>query len=1081
MAVRNEVVRLSLQDAGFTSGMVRAASATSLLDRALGDLDGSSVRVERSLPRASQEVERVGKSSKSAQPDINQLTGRLRLLADAAAVLGPSLVPIGAIGVPAVAGLASQMGFAALGMGTLVAATQGVGDALKAVNKAALEPTAENLEKARIAMSHIGPEAQTFVREFDRIRPTLTMIRDAAAAGWFPGLTDALGSMEQVAPRVAAIFEAIGKTGGDLVAEGAAALAGPEWDRFMAFVQDNAPQTLEELGRTIGNVASGLADLWMAFDPLSDGFSSWMLSASRSFADWADGLSGTEGFRDFVDYIRENGPKVADAALAIGNAVVQIVEAAAPLGGPSLEIIETFAKVVGAIADSDLGTPILAGAAALAFYNRALAATVALQTRLGMTPGGPGGVGLFGFGFGGRGQSVKAGLGQLRNDLGVIATTWATAGAKSEREAARMTGAVDRTKASLSGVAKSAGPAALGMGALTLATTDVGDSLVGANTAMLTMAGTMAGPWGAAAGLVVGQLLDARAAVEGLDKALASGNGAAAASFYTKQRDALGYNAGADGRNDFSFGKYAGSLLTGKAQQAVGADLYSLATTGETASSRANKNMTAASAGVDVGQYMARKKAADEAAAAELRLSGALAETAKSAGISNAQIAAGVQAITNRTNAALGAFDAETQWRQAMKAAGEQAAARHPGIRGHTEAARENREMRSQLAAAWNNQSEAVRNNEGRFKAARRTFIDTAVAMGVPKARAKELADQLLQIPEQRKTKFTVEDQASGTIRGVVGLLGGVRDKTVTVTTVHRDVRVAAPQGRSANPTHNADGGTVPRTGRPYADRHLYLLADGEEVISNRYGQADRHRELLKAINANRLANGGTVGLADGGTARRLPGLPFADLPAINLASASLKGLNRALRQSEKALDKERSQREAVLDKMHSLQSDVTGGLRSDLFGREVDPWRSASLGGSIDDIQSVLRGDIKTGRELKANIAKLKKKGLKGSALADLLANATPEQVAMFARDSTAEVREYQRLYNVRSAVSSQVGAAAGSAAFGKELAKQTREMRTVAHRVERVEKAIRAEHREDRKHSKRGAGNGSRNRRRG
>mgnify|MGYP006176640011 CR=1 FL=1 len=60
-------------------------------------------------------------------------------------------------------------------------------------------------------------------------------------------------------------------------------------------------------------------------------------------------------------------------------------------------------------------------------------------------------------------------------------------------------------------------------------------------------------------------------------------------------------------------------------------------------------------------------------------------------------------------------------------------------------------------------------------------------------------------------------------------------------------------------PTGSADGGTVPKTGKPYADRHPYLLADGEEVISNRWGQADRHRSLLKAINAGRLADGGTA------------------------------------------------------------------------------------------------------------------------------------------------------------------------------------------------------------------------------
>ncbi len=92
--------------------------------------------------------------------------------------------------------------------------------------------------------------------------------------------------------------------------------------------------------------------------------------------------------------------------------------------------------------------------------------------------------------------------------------------------------------------------------------------------------------------------------------------------------------------------------------------------------------------------------------------------------------------------------------------------------------------------------------------------------------------------------------------------IDGLHDKTVTVTVAlagaahERNVRNQLPSLDG----NGADGTTVPKTGRGYADRHLYLLADGEEVISNRHGQADRHRGLLKAISGNRLASGGTTG-----------------------------------------------------------------------------------------------------------------------------------------------------------------------------------------------------------------------------
>ncbi|MEQ6901824.1 hypothetical protein [Nocardioides sp. YIM 152588] len=384
MAVRNERVVLTLQD-DFSSKMARAAVTTAALQKALGKLDGTTVDLNDSLADSAVETDRLGAATRKAGPDIDRFSGRLQVLGEIAAVFGPSLVPIGAVAIPAITGLAEQMGFAVIGAGTLVAAFQGVGDALEAVNQAALEPTAANLEAAQQAMDAIGPSAQAFVNRFQELRPTLQALRDSAAAGWFPGLTEALDSIERVAPEAAVLFQRIGQVGGDLVAEGAAAFAGPEWADFRSFITREAPPALENLGRSVGNLAAGMAELWMAFSPLNQSFSTWMLDASRGFRDWADGLSQTEGFQKFVEYIRTNGPRVADALGAVGNALIDVVAAIAPLGGPSLKIIETLAKAVSDLANSPLGTPLLAIAAGISAANLAARIFNGTMATLGIT------------------------------------------------------------------------------------------------------------------------------------------------------------------------------------------------------------------------------------------------------------------------------------------------------------------------------------------------------------------------------------------------------------------------------------------------------------------------------------------------------------------------------------------------------------------------------------------------------------------------------------------------------------------------------------------------------------------------
>ena len=116
--------------------------------------------------------------------------------------------------------------------------------------------------------------------------------------------------------------------------------------------------------------------------PLNSDFSGWLVKASDGFDQWAQGLSQTEGFEEFIAYVRENGPLVAEATTAIANAVVQIVQASAPLGGPVLKAITGIANAISAIADSPLGTPIMSMVTAMSALSLATNAATAATLRL---------------------------------------------------------------------------------------------------------------------------------------------------------------------------------------------------------------------------------------------------------------------------------------------------------------------------------------------------------------------------------------------------------------------------------------------------------------------------------------------------------------------------------------------------------------------------------------------------------------------------------------------------------------------------------------------------------------------------
>lgn len=1038
MAVRRERVILDLQD-DFSPGMARAAAATALLDKQLRGLDGSSARLKRPVGEAavetdrlarasgtaSREVDGLSRSAKRSESSINQLTGRLRVLADVAAIIGPSLAPIGAVAVPALTGLTSQVGFAVLGVGSLVVASQGLGDALKAVNQAAIEPTASNLAKARDEMAKLGPDAQKFVQRFQQLRPVLNQIRNDAAAGWFPGLTEALDSLEKAAPRVGAIFRAVGSAGGDLVAKGAEALAGPEWASFMEFVERNAPQAIDELGRTIGNLVKGLANMWMAFDPLNDDFSAWLLRQSQAFEKWSAGVSKTEGFQEFVDYIRENGPRVADALGALGNALVQIVEAVAPLGGPSLKIIETFADAIGTLADSDLGTPILAGVAALALYNRALLTTAALQKRIGLSGvgGTAAGPGLMA-GRSGAGSALRSSLTGLKSDLGAMTAVWATAGARTERESARLSASTASARKNLAGVAKAGVPAATALGAFAIAASDADHSLAGANASMGLLLGSMAGPWGAAAGLAIGNILDFKSGLEQLDKVIKDGS-------QQDARDAIDARV-AQATNPVAW-------LTGATGTQAAQDVWKKITTGESESSRLAKKASALAAPSDgILGLFERQKASRQAEAATMGLSSATSDLAAANNVSNAEMARSVMLMNQRTDAALGAFGAETQWREALKAATKQAQSNNAGIRGTSEAALANRQQLESLAGAWKNQRDAMQNAgkstevvEAKYRSVRRSFVQTAVAMGVPIQRARALARQLLAVPESVSARVSL----TGVSAAEAELIRLTRTRVVNiVASVGRRVSGAIGDALGGS----ADGSTVPKDGGPYRDRYPYLLAPGEEVISNRFGQADRHRPLLKAINAGMLADGGTAG------PRTSPAIRDGAARDAREAAHALKQLAKAAKQLNTQLDKVTSRRDNLLSARSDLTGAISSGLTSDLWGS--GEW-------SNSDPFSILRADIAQARRFNADRARLYGKGLRGQALEDILRAGAedPTKIRELAGMSAAQIRQYQALFNQRAQLVGSVSAAGGNAVYAKPLA-------AINKKLDGLEKAIRA-----------------------
>lgn len=479
----------------------------------------------------------AGAAAKSFANNLDDADARMANLVQTGLALGPALVPMAAGATAGVVALGSAIGAAATAGGVAIAAFQGIGDSVKALNEYGLDPTAENLEKVRQTMAELAPAGQEFAQFIQGdVMDSLEDLQRVAQEGMLPGVQEGISQVLGQLPLLEDIVTRVSLAMGDMGEAAGGALSGPFWTEFLEFIRDDSASALKGMGEGFGNIAEGVAGVVMAMDPLGDSMGGALLSASEAFAQWGQSLGDSEGFAEFVQYVRDNGPQAAETLGAIGNAVLQFVEAAAPVGAVVLPVMEGLADVLAAIADSPAGPLLVSTAAAVGTLGRSLALLKTVGLR-----GDGGGVISSALGMDALKKAPEAfrSVTAASQDLAIAERDRAAAAIKardtqfamvpdaekraavrdyttalSNQEAAekRLREAERGRSAAIRSSLGSMGKAAGVVGGLAVATSGLGEDMGVTNTAMLGLMGSMLGPWGVAAGAVVGASMDAAAA-----------------------------------------------------------------------------------------------------------------------------------------------------------------------------------------------------------------------------------------------------------------------------------------------------------------------------------------------------------------------------------------------------------------------------------------------------------------------------------------------------------------------------------------------------------------------------------------
>jgi hypothetical protein len=91
-----------------------------------------------------------------------------------------------------------------------------------------------------------------------------------------------------------------------------------------------------------GNITTGLVNMFSAFGPMSSDMMSGLVDMTASFKKWATGLKNSESFKKFIDYVKTNGPTMLSVIGQIVLFIGNLLEGMAPLGAKIMVMANSF-------------------------------------------------------------------------------------------------------------------------------------------------------------------------------------------------------------------------------------------------------------------------------------------------------------------------------------------------------------------------------------------------------------------------------------------------------------------------------------------------------------------------------------------------------------------------------------------------------------------------------------------------------------------------------------------------------------------------------------------------------------------
>jgi phage-related protein len=297
-----------------------------------------------------------------------------------------NLAPAGAAATAALMGITAGAAAAGAGVGAFALAAkpavEEVTEAMK-LQEAAIAATAQGgaaataaQKKYNEAVAALSPHQRALMTQMNGLKTEYKDWSKSLQSSTLPVFTNGVKLLRTILPQLTPFVKQAGAALNEFVLELQAGAQSAGFKKFMAELARFSGPNLKNFLGTIKNLIKGFGGLIAAFLPMSTKMTGGLERMTAAFADWATGLSNSDGFGQFQEMASAGG----GALKQLAGAFIELVSAAAPLIQAATGITTAFAKIIANTPEGVLvgiGTAILAVKAGLMAYRAYILITTA--------------------------------------------------------------------------------------------------------------------------------------------------------------------------------------------------------------------------------------------------------------------------------------------------------------------------------------------------------------------------------------------------------------------------------------------------------------------------------------------------------------------------------------------------------------------------------------------------------------------------------------------------------------------------------------------------------------------------------